>query len=318
MPRTTLTNASGSDRPWRRMITSLDERKSTTTSVTTVALSSTGTYQVRGNVASGKSAPRTETSRMAAAASKASRPRPPIRFRRPTARPLGTARTGGIDIGAICVARPKRKVKELSQVVTKSYSVHQALYALLYGAILEQGEEGRLVEDRDLQPLSLLELGPGVGALHEVIRLLGNTRADGTAEGLDPFLGFSPGQRVQGAGQHERFATERPLAPLRLPDLDPGREETLDEAARLRPLEVLVDVLRHGRAHAADGPEVVHAGRLQPVDGSEVIGQQAGHRPADMVDGERGKKPQKRRRLAGCDSVEQVLRRFFSKAIQAQ
>ena len=106
------------------MITSLDERKSTTTSVTTVALSSTGTYQVRGNVASGKSAPRRETSMMTAAASKLSNPRPPIRFRRPTARPLGTARTGGIDIGAICVARPKRKVKELSQVVTKSYSVH--------------------------------------------------------------------------------------------------------------------------------------------------------------------------------------------------
>ena len=124
MPRTTLTKARGSNRPWRRMITSLDERKSTTASVTSMALSSTGTYQVRGKVASGKSAPSTETSMMTAAASNASNPRPPTRFRCPTARPPGIARTGGIDIRAICVARPERKVKDLSQVVTNSYSVH--------------------------------------------------------------------------------------------------------------------------------------------------------------------------------------------------
>ena len=36
------------------------------------------------------------------------------------------------------------------------------------------------------------------------------------------------------------------------------------------------------------------------------------------LDGERGKKPQERRRLAGGDSVEQVLRRFVSKAVQGQ
>src|SRR5438094_390730 len=101
-----------------------DERKSTTASVTSMALSSTGTYQVRGKVASGKSAPSTETSMMTAAASNASNPRPPTRFRCPTARPPGIARTGGIDIRAICVARPERKVKDLSRVVTNSYSVH--------------------------------------------------------------------------------------------------------------------------------------------------------------------------------------------------
>ena len=139
-----------------------------------MALSSTGTYQVRGNVASGKSAPRTETSMMAAAASKASRPRAPIRLRCPTARPLGPARTGGIDIRAICVARPERKVKELSQVVTNSYSVHQGLYGFFHGAILEQGEEGRLVEDGDLEALGLLELRARVGAGDQVVRLLGN------------------------------------------------------------------------------------------------------------------------------------------------
>ena len=50
MPSATLANTRGNDRLWRRRMTSADERARTTPSVTTMALSSTGTYQVSAKV----------------------------------------------------------------------------------------------------------------------------------------------------------------------------------------------------------------------------------------------------------------------------
>ena len=79
-----------------------------------------------------------------------------------------------------------------------------------------------------------------------------------------------------------------------------------------------MDLCGHGRTHAADPAEVVDARALQPVDGSKVVRQQAGHRPADMADAERNQKPQQRCRLAGLDPVKQVLRRLVRKALQGQ
>src|SRR5256885_162904 len=85
--------------------------------------------------------------------------------------PTGPARTGGIDIRAICVARPERKVKELSQVVTNSYSVHRALYAFFHGPSLKEAEKGSLIEDGDLEALGLFELRSWIRADHQVVRL---------------------------------------------------------------------------------------------------------------------------------------------------
>ena len=56
--------------------------------------------QVSGSMSSGRSALTTETSTRKPAVSRPSNPRLPILCRRSSARPLGTARTGGIDIPA--------------------------------------------------------------------------------------------------------------------------------------------------------------------------------------------------------------------------
>ena len=79
-----------------------------------------------------------------------------------------------------------------------------------------------------------------------------------------------------------------------------------------------MDFLRHLRTHTADGAQVLDAGGLQAIDGSKVVGQQTGHRPADVVDAERNQEPDKCRRLARLDPIEQVLGGLFGKALQGQ
>ena len=72
------------------------------------------------------------------------------------------------------------------------------------------------------------------------------------------------------------------------------------------------------RTHTADRLELLDARLLQPVDRSEVLGEQAGHRPADVSDAERNQKAQQRCRLAGFDPVKQVLGGLVRKALEGQ
>ena len=128
-PSATLPNAMGKRRPCRRIMASVDASRNTTARVTTTVMSRAGTYQVRGNVRSGSSVPRTETSSMTVTLNSASRPRLPIVRRRVITRSPGAARTGGTDMPAICIADRQREVKELSRFVTNSDSGHPALSA---------------------------------------------------------------------------------------------------------------------------------------------------------------------------------------------
>ena len=110
------------------MMESVEDSMRTTARVTTIAMSSAGTYQVSGRVRSGNSAPRTATSKRTVMLSKASRPRRPIVRSRAMTRPPGAARTGGTDMPAICMAGREREVKELSRFVTKSVEPRCSLH----------------------------------------------------------------------------------------------------------------------------------------------------------------------------------------------
>ena len=65
-----------------------------------------------------------------------------------------------------------------------------------------------------------------------------------------------------------------------------------------------MDVIGDRRTHAADRPKLFDARLLQPVDRSEVLRKQAGHRPADVAYAERNQKAKQRCRFAGLDPVE--------------
>src|SRR5438132_14207706 len=150
MPSMVLAKARASRRSCRRMMTSSAQRNRTTASVTTIATSRTDTYQVSGRVPLGISAASTETPARRAAPSRISAPRLPIGRSCGRTSPEVRA-TGGTTIPAICVAAPQREVKELSQFVTNSDSVHRALS----DGAADQFEERRLVEDGDLEALRL-------------------------------------------------------------------------------------------------------------------------------------------------------------------
>src|SRR2546421_953174 len=114
-------------------------------------------------------------------------------------------------------------------------------------SVAEEGEEGLFVEDRHLEAVRLLDLGARVGADHEVVSLLRHARSDRSAQPLDRLLRLAPGHGTERAGEHERFAAERPLNALGCLDLDPGLQQALDQPARLRPPEVFMDGLGDGR-----------------------------------------------------------------------
>src|SRR6185436_4551842 len=98
---------------------------------------------------------------------------------------------------------------------------------------IEQPDEGLLVEDLDAELLRLGELGAGIGADHQEVRLLADAADHPTAERLDSSEGFRARHALEPTGEHQLLSGELPLVPDDGRRLHPRVEQAFDHRAVL-------------------------------------------------------------------------------------
>src|ERR1019366_10268849 len=141
---------------------------------------------------------------------------------------------------------------ETSPVTWRGNSAPSSRRAKAASAAVEQGQQPRLVDDRDAERLGLRELGAGFGAGDDVVGLLRHRARDLAALRLDHLLRVFARQRWQGAGEDEGLAGERLRRragfAFALRPFDPCLQPAIDDLEVMRLVEESVNAFSDDRA----------------------------------------------------------------------